>query len=117
MQVSEVAKIVCVLAIAWYLRFKTSQRSLIGLIPPALLALVPTALVLVEPDLGKLLGRSAEYADYCMASLSGRAAPPALVSTIKLRQAGFGDYIDTEDMFAEIFAQCVDKKILPPPGA
>ncbi|MFO1115502.1 MAG: SDR family oxidoreductase [Beijerinckiaceae bacterium] len=72
---------------------------------------------LVEPDLGKLLGRSAEYADYCMASLSGRAAPPALVSTIKLRQAGFGDYIDTEDMFAEIFAQCVDKKILPPPGA
>lgn len=55
MQVSEVAKIVCVLAMAWYLRFKTSQRSLLGLVPPALLALVPTALVLVEPDLGTSL--------------------------------------------------------------
>ncbi len=71
---------------------------------------------LVEPDLAKLLGRSAEYADYCMASLTGRAAPPALVSTIKLRQAGFSDCIDTEDMFRELFAQLVAKRILPPPG-
>jgi len=55
MQVSEVAKIVCVLATAWYLRFKTSQRSLLGLSIPALLALVPTGLVLLEPDLGTSL--------------------------------------------------------------
>jgi len=51
-----------------------------------------------------------------MASLTGRAAPPALVSTIKLRQAGFSDCIDTEDMFRELFAQLVAKRILPPPG-
>jgi nucleoside-diphosphate-sugar epimerase len=69
---------------------------------------------LVEPDIGKLVGRSHEYADYCMASLSGRAAPPALVSTIKLRQAGFGDCVDTEDMFGELFADLRTKKILPP---
>ncbi|MDE2362043.1 MAG: NAD-dependent epimerase/dehydratase family protein [Hyphomicrobiales bacterium] len=70
---------------------------------------------LVEPDIEKLLGRSHQYADYCMASLTGRAAPPALVSTIKLRKAGFGDCIDTEDMFRELFADLVAKKILPPP--
>ncbi len=55
MQVSEVAKIVCVLATAWYLRFKRNQRSLLGLALPAVLALVPTLLVLVEPDLGTSL--------------------------------------------------------------
>jgi nucleoside-diphosphate-sugar epimerase len=68
---------------------------------------------LVEADLGKLLGRSAEYADYCMASLTDRAAPPALVSTIKIRQAGFGDCIDTEDMFRDLFAAMIEKRILP----
>ncbi|MFT4095858.1 MAG: SDR family oxidoreductase [Rhodoblastus sp.] len=68
---------------------------------------------LVEPDLEKLLGRSAEYADYCMASLTGRAAPPALVSTIRIRQAGFGGCIDTEDMFRDLFADMVEKRILP----
>ena len=68
---------------------------------------------LVEPDIEKLMGRSAEYADYCMASLTGRAAPPALVSTIKIRQAGFGECIDTEDMFRDLFAAMVEKRILP----
>ncbi|MFO1133947.1 MAG: NAD-dependent epimerase/dehydratase family protein [Rhodoblastus sp.] len=68
---------------------------------------------LVEPDIEKLLGRSAEYADYCMASLTDRPAPPALVSTIKIRQAGFGDCIDTEDMFRDLFAAMIDKRILP----
>ena len=69
---------------------------------------------LVEPDIEKLVGRSHEYADYCMASMSVRAAPPALVSTIKIRQAGFGECIDTEDMFRDLFARLRDKKILPP---
>ena len=69
---------------------------------------------LIEPDIGKLIGRSHQYADYCMASLTDRAAPPALVSTIKLRQAGFGDCIDTEDMFRDLFSRLVAKRILPP---
>ncbi len=70
---------------------------------------------LVEPDLEKLVGRSAEYADYCMASLTDRAAPPALVSTIKIRRAGFADCIDTEDMFRDLFATMIEKRILPSP--
>ncbi|MCB1539706.1 MAG: NAD-dependent epimerase/dehydratase family protein [Rhodoblastus sp.] len=68
---------------------------------------------LIEPALDRLIGRSAEYADYCMASLTDRAAPPALVSTIKIRQAGFGACIDTEDMFRDLFAVMVEKRILP----
>jgi len=70
---------------------------------------------LVEGDIAKLVGRSAEYADYCMASLTDRAAPPALVSTIKIRQAGFGDCVDTEDMFRDLFAAMIDKRVLPSP--
>ncbi len=55
LQVSEVAKIASVLALAAYLRFKSSHRSLLGLTATLLIALLPTGLVLVEPDLGTSL--------------------------------------------------------------
>ena len=50
---------------------------------------------LVEPDLEALIGLSWQYADALWANpeLPER---PALVSTIKLREAGFADCIDTE---------------------
>ena len=35
-------------------------------------------------------------------------------STVKIRQAGFGDCYDTEDRFAELFDQLVARKIIPP---
>ncbi|MBQ73862.1 MAG: hypothetical protein CMQ20_02415 [Gammaproteobacteria bacterium] len=41
--------------------------------------------------------------------------PPALVSTIKLRQVGFHDCIDTEDMFAAWFRRLAEMKIVPGP--
>jgi hypothetical protein len=34
-------------------------------------------------------------------------------STIKARQAGFNECVDTEDMFARFFAQLRNDKILP----
>ena len=40
--------------------------------------------------------------------------PPALVSTIKLRQAGFGGCIDTDDMFRKWFARFRERRLLPP---
>jgi rod shape determining protein RodA len=55
LQVSEIAKIACVLALAAYLRFKDSHRSLRGLLATASIALLPTGLVLLEPDLGTSL--------------------------------------------------------------
>ncbi|MCK6485284.1 MAG: rod shape-determining protein RodA [Phycisphaerae bacterium] len=54
-QVSDAAKIVFVLALAAYLRFRSNYRTIRGLMPPFLLTLAPTALILLEPDLGTSL--------------------------------------------------------------
>lgn len=51
-QPSELAKIAVVLVLAAWLRFRSHHRRLPGLIPPFLLTLVPTGLILIEPDLG-----------------------------------------------------------------
>lgn len=61
-----------------------------------------------------LLGESHHYADFTFAYGAQHRPPPALVSTIKLRQAGFADCIDTEDMFRDLFRSLAAKRILPP---
>lgn len=55
LQPSELMKVVLVLALAHYLRFRKDQRSLVGLMRPVLLTLVPMVLVLGQPDLGTSL--------------------------------------------------------------
>jgi hypothetical protein len=42
------------------------------------------------------------------------SGPPAIVSTIKLMQAGFTEVIDTELMFAKYFAEFQANGLLPP---
>lgn len=66
------------------------------------------------PALPALLGESHHYADRILAH--GAAAPraPNLLSTIKIRQAGFAECQDTEDMFADWFARLRADRILPP---
>ncbi len=54
-QPSEIAKIVYVIAVAWRLRYRENHRSLVGLIPPAVITFVPMGLIVVEPDLGAAL--------------------------------------------------------------
>lgn len=54
-QVSEYAKVVFILALAYYLRFRTNYRTLTGLLGPFILTLVPLGLILKEPDLGTSL--------------------------------------------------------------
>jgi rod shape determining protein RodA len=49
---SELMKISFVMALARYLRFRSSYRTIRGLIPPFLMAIVPAALILKQPDLG-----------------------------------------------------------------
>ena len=49
--------------------------------------------------LKEFVGDSFYYADALFATGSDRAPPPALVSTIKLRQAGFGECMDSEVMW------------------
>jgi len=54
-QVSEYAKISFILALAYYLRYRTNYRSIVGLLMPFVLTLVPMAMILKEPDLGTSL--------------------------------------------------------------
>jgi cell division protein FtsW (lipid II flippase) len=54
-QPSEVAKLAFVMALASYLRHRENFRTLPGLVPPFLIALVPMGLILIEPDLGTSL--------------------------------------------------------------
>jgi cell division protein FtsW (lipid II flippase) len=54
-QPAELAKITYVLTLARYLRFRESQRSYGGLIPPFLLTLFPMVMILKQPDLGMSL--------------------------------------------------------------
>lgn len=51
-QPAEVAKIVWVLVIARYMRFRHTHRTIAGLLPMALITGVPMALMTLQPDLG-----------------------------------------------------------------
>jgi len=55
LQPSELAKMAFILALAWYLRYRKTQRELEGLIGPFVLMFIPMGLILVEPDLGTAL--------------------------------------------------------------
>jgi nucleoside-diphosphate-sugar epimerase len=63
-----------------------------------------------------LLGESHHYADFCFGHRAREAPPPVIVSTIKIRQAGFADCIDTEQMFREGIARLQAQRVLPPRG-
>ena len=51
-QPSELTKIAFIMALAYYLRHRKNYRTFRGLLAPFVMALVPTALVLYQPDLG-----------------------------------------------------------------
>jgi nucleoside-diphosphate-sugar epimerase len=62
-----------------------------------------------------LLGESHHYADLLF-SWGAQALPGStLVSTIKLRQAGFGDCVDTEVMFARWLGILAERGVTPRP--
>lgn len=61
-----------------------------------------------------LLGESHHYADFCFAYGATVPPPPAFVSAIKLRQAGFHEVCDTEDMFCHWLRDFIARGILPP---
>jgi len=63
-------------------------------------------------DLKAFIGNSDQFLDFTMRTEG--AIPPAQMSTIKLRQAGFGECIDTEDMLRKWFKRYQDERLLPP---
>lgn len=69
---------------------------------------------LVQPELTALLGESHHYADFCFGFHARETPPPVIVSTIKIRQAGFADCIDTAAMFRHWFDRLRARRILPP---
>ena len=54
-QPSETTKVFAILAVAWFLRYRASHRTLRGLILPFVITLVPVVLILRQPDLGMAL--------------------------------------------------------------
>jgi rod shape determining protein RodA len=54
-QPSELCKVSYVLALAWYLRYRSNYRNFKALIGPFVLTILPMALILLEPDLGTVL--------------------------------------------------------------
>jgi len=52
LQPSELAKIAFVMSMAWFLRYRDSYRTLLGLAVPFLIMFVPVGLILKQPDLG-----------------------------------------------------------------
>ena len=69
---------------------------------------------LAAPPLAAFVGESLHYADFCLAAGVSHPLPPALVSTVKLRRAGFGEAIDTEAMLRKWVTAYQDAKLLPP---
>jgi nucleoside-diphosphate-sugar epimerase len=65
-------------------------------------------------SLEAFVGQSFIYADMLLGHGQTSARPPSLVSTIKARQAGFTDCVDTEDMFARLIANLQEARLLPP---
>jgi nucleoside-diphosphate-sugar epimerase len=60
-----------------------------------------------------ILGESHHYADFCMAYGADEPPPPAFVSTVKIKRAGFTRTCDTELSFRHWLRVLIDRRILP----
>lgn len=69
---------------------------------------------LAAPGMMEFAGKSLDYVDLLMAG--DRVRVPILVSTVKLRQAGFTEILDSETMLRAAIAQMQARKLLPPRG-
>mgnify|MGYP003348892748 CR=1 FL=1 len=65
-------------------------------------------------DLGEFVGQSFIYADVILGYGMTGPLPPAFVSTVKIRRAGFVECMDTEDMFRSWIARLQQRRLLPP---
>jgi nucleoside-diphosphate-sugar epimerase len=68
---------------------------------------------LLSPAMDAFVGASFQYADYCFGHGLTEPSPHSLVSTIKIRQAGFSDCMDTEVMFRKWIRLFQDQALLP----
>jgi nucleoside-diphosphate-sugar epimerase len=66
-------------------------------------------------SMGQLLGESHHYADLCFGYGAATPPPPTFLSTVKVKQAGFGGTWDTEESFCHWLRVLIDRKVLPEP--
>ncbi|WP_415394507.1 hypothetical protein ACMTN4_01830 (plasmid) [Rhodococcus globerulus] len=66
-------------------------------------------------SLDEVIGTGDHHADFAFA-YGAPAGPRAFSSTVKLRRAGFGEVMHTEDSFRDAFQDLIDRKILPASG-
>ncbi len=69
---------------------------------------------LVAPPMVDYVGASLQYLDYLMAYGAMAGDKISIVSTVKIRQAGFVEAMDTEAMFRKWFKLFQEQKLLPP---
>jgi hypothetical protein len=63
--------------------------------------------------LPELFGKSHLYADFQFAATAARPPPPALMSVVKLQQAGFHGVCDTERSFQRWLQVLIERQIIP----
>jgi hypothetical protein len=68
----------------------------------------------VPRSLEAFVGQSLVYLDVLMIPGAVATPPPAIVSTIKIREAGFGLCMDSEDMLRRWLRRFQDERLLPP---
>jgi len=64
-------------------------------------------------DLAAFIGQGAVYADFQMNHGKAGPLPPVIMSSVKIRQAGFHACMDTEDMFRKWFGLLQARRMLP----
>lgn len=69
---------------------------------------------LLPTTIAELLGESHHLADLVFAYGMDQQPPPAFVSSIKIRQAGFTECMDTEVMWRYWLHDLMDRRIIPP---
>ena len=69
-----------------------------------------------DTTLAQVLGLSHFYADYTFGAGAVEMTPPALVSDVKIRQAGFGAAMNTGETFRWALGRLVERGILPGPA-
>lgn len=67
-----------------------------------------------QDSITDILGESHYYADFCMAYGAEEPPPPAFVSTVKIKQAGFTETWDTEESFRHWLRVLIERRVLPP---
>lgn len=71
---------------------------------------------LQQISMDELLGESHYYADFCFAYGATEPPPPAFVSTVKIKQAGFTEARDTAETFVYWIKVMQDRRVLPSAG-